>query len=75
MDAFAGDLCAGSGGQFRQFLQGILDSQPFRFLSSTPTKKTRSVRRFLVSINAFKSGQLCVVQTIALDKVTTKRCG
>ena len=27
--------------------------QPFRDLSSTPTRKTRSVRRFLVSISAF----------------------
>ena len=59
LDAVADDLPASGGGQFGKFLQGIA-GYPSRFgiLSSTPTRKTRSVLRFLVSISAFKSLRL-----------------
>ena len=51
-------LCPGGRGKLRKLLQRIRKSTLCRVLSSTPTRKTRSVRRFLVSISAFNSARL-----------------
>jgi hypothetical protein len=51
--AVADDFAAGGGGQFAEFGERIADVRAVADLSSTPTRKTRSGRVFLVSMSAF----------------------